>query len=713
MTANLEVKGTLAKLLATEDLIVEHKTCETASFDVDRRVLTLPIWDVPDIVYNLLVGHEVGHALYTPNEDWTESFKSVPKSYVNVVEDARIEKCMKQKFPGLRKDFTGGYSLLNEQDFFQVRNVELEQLKLIDRINLHFKIGAYALMPFNATEQQYVDKVDNIETFEDAIEVAREIYEYAKAEAEKEKIDTVEDGNEDGGTGSDGDGEGREWFTDTDPEGQPDKSQPQDPDLDTPSYEEGDQEEGADVEYPEYQQDIDVADTDKALAESLEQRTQKEDNYGNTTKYLEIPDFPIKEIIVPAEKVWGMFDDFYKQDCFTNQEHMNPSLRLLQDYKVRYQEWKKNASREVAYLSKEFELKKSASAYAREQVSRTGVIDTNKLNSYLWNDDIFRKVTTTKDGKNHGLIFLLDWSGSMADQILDTVKQLISLCSFCRKSNIPFAVYAFVCDGHYMREEDYDKVEGQYYIPNHFALPCYLHSEMNTQKFEDACAKLFAVTTAFNDRRSWDANLNVPSHLGLGGTPLNDAIACLQSLIPFFKNKHNVEKVHVSILTDGESNAGAVNQKSTLSDDDYMYKSALGYGYRIRDRKNGRVYKKMEDNYSGVTTRLLEYIKGRFPEVNFLGFRIITTRDLNWILGHGVEANKMRQLWKKEKALTMPNHRGYQELYYINDNSVGVEVEFDVAEDATKAQIKSAFKKSLKNKANNKRILSSFIAQIA
>jgi hypothetical protein len=104
-------------------------------------------------------------------------------------------------------------------------------------------------------------------------------------------------------------------------------------------------------------------------------------------------------------------------------------------------------------------------------VSRTGVIDTNKLNSYLWNDDIFRKVTTTKDGKNHGLIFLLDWSGSMADQILDTVKQLISLCSFCRKSNIPFAVYAFVCDGHYMREEEYDKVEGQYYIPNHFALP--------------------------------------------------------------------------------------------------------------------------------------------------------------------------------------------------------------------------------------------------
>ena len=31
-----------------------------------------------------------------------------------------------------------------------------------------------------------------------------------------------------------------------------------------------------------------------------------------------------------------------------------------------------------------------------------------------------RKVTTLADGKNHGLVFVLDWSGSMVDVLLDT-----------------------------------------------------------------------------------------------------------------------------------------------------------------------------------------------------------------------------------------------------------------------------------------------------
>ena len=132
--SNQEVKGTLAKLLATENLIVEHRVVETASFDVDRRVLVLPIWDVTDRVYNMLVGHEVGHALYTPNTDWGDL--TVPKSYINITEDARIEKLMKRKFPGLAKDFFEGYKRLNEDDFFSVADIDLGALNLIDRVNL-------------------------------------------------------------------------------------------------------------------------------------------------------------------------------------------------------------------------------------------------------------------------------------------------------------------------------------------------------------------------------------------------------------------------------------------------------------------------------------------------------------------------------------------------------------------------------------------------
>ena len=58
-----EVKGTLARLLATENLTVEHRRVSTASFDVNNRVLVLPIWDASETVYDLLVGHEVGYGI--------------------------------------------------------------------------------------------------------------------------------------------------------------------------------------------------------------------------------------------------------------------------------------------------------------------------------------------------------------------------------------------------------------------------------------------------------------------------------------------------------------------------------------------------------------------------------------------------------------------------------------------------------------------------
>ena len=63
MTVNIEIKGNLARLLATENLIVEHKQVETAMFDVDRRVLTLPMWQkASNQVYDMLVAHEIGRA---------------------------------------------------------------------------------------------------------------------------------------------------------------------------------------------------------------------------------------------------------------------------------------------------------------------------------------------------------------------------------------------------------------------------------------------------------------------------------------------------------------------------------------------------------------------------------------------------------------------------------------------------------------------------
>ena len=66
-----------------------------------------------------------------------------------------------------------------------------------------------------------------------------------------------------------------------------------------------------------------------------------------------------------------------------------------------------------------------------------------KLHTYRHNEDLFKKVTTLADGKNHGLVFVLDWSGSMQDVLVDTIKQMCNLVWFCKKVGIPFDVYAF------------------------------------------------------------------------------------------------------------------------------------------------------------------------------------------------------------------------------------------------------------------------------
>ena len=240
-----EIKGNLARLLATENLVVEHRSVPTAQFNVDTRVLTLPNWDkASSIVYDMLVGHEVGHALFTPNDD-PRDFKA-PQSYVNVVEDVRIEKLMKRKYPGLRKSFAGGYAELNALDFFEIQDEDLTQFSLIDRINLYYKVGAAAMIPFEDDEKVFVTRAETTETFEDVLSLAEDIHTFieGKKKAEQEQLQNQQPSSPDGdgklevptaGEGEDEEGE------EIDEEYQTPSSSPSvDPaQLDTPRFSEG------------------------------------------------------------------------------------------------------------------------------------------------------------------------------------------------------------------------------------------------------------------------------------------------------------------------------------------------------------------------------------------------------------------------------------------------------------------------------------------
>ena len=186
MAVQQEIKSQLAKLLATEDIIVEHKQVPTAQFNVQTRVLVLPLWEkASSSVYDMLVGHEVGHALFTPDEDWWLDY-DIPPQFVNVVEDARIEKLMKRKYMGIAKSFYRGYNELYDQDFFELDGEDITQFNLADRANLYFKVGSFLPLAFSPTEKQIITLIENAETFTETLSAAEALYNFCKQEQEND-----------------------------------------------------------------------------------------------------------------------------------------------------------------------------------------------------------------------------------------------------------------------------------------------------------------------------------------------------------------------------------------------------------------------------------------------------------------------------------------------------------------------------------------------
>lgn len=172
-----EVRCKLARLLAAENLHVYHSdTVDTAEFDVVARTLVLPEWEVSEeSVYNLLVAHEVGHALYTPDiEKLGLEMDKINFDALNVIEDVRIEKLIRRKYPGLSKVFREGYTTMYNDDMFGIKSVDINSLNFIDRLNVHFKVAIYnpeVNVAFSDEEQVFVEMIERASTFEDVLDI--------------------------------------------------------------------------------------------------------------------------------------------------------------------------------------------------------------------------------------------------------------------------------------------------------------------------------------------------------------------------------------------------------------------------------------------------------------------------------------------------------------------------------------------------------------
>ena len=682
---SFELRNNLAKLLATEDILVQHKNVPTAYFDTQNRVLGLPIWkDASKDVYDLLVGHEVGHALYTPTTDFKELASTIDpdnvsavRSFINVVEDARIEKKIKRKFPGLRKNFFSGYEELVNQNFFGINGREMDSYSLIDRINLHFKVGSLVEVPFSDEEKTIIGDVDNVETFDGVIDLVKKIYEHVKNEEEEQDVDSSAEMNDEQSEGS--------------------------PDSD----DFGDESESGDSD-DEYGDEIEG----NGIPQSSETQENFDDRLGETANnngnvewtYANIPSVSPEKFIIDYKVVNAQFAEEYK---------LHEMTLAREEYKL----FKRTIGKPVNYLAKGFEMKKSASEYARASISKTGVVDTNKIHSYKFNDDLFRRVTSIPEGKNHGLLMFVDWSGSMSGSIFDTIKQTITLAMFCRRVNIPFEIYTFT-DSKVDSDRDYsltynvnDMIYGGFNLRN------YLSGRMTRKEFDTGCFNLF-YNGYVMDKGYWG------TFDPLGSTPLNDAIMATFEIYEKFKNENNLEKVNIVYLTDGASNSvtGIYDPENqwgykALGVNNWSYGDITSFIVDPVTKKSIGVRRPVD-----VTNALLKHLATRY-DTNVVGFFISPMVGGGELQQQIDPQSKMvyndyqtiLKKFRKQKSFTLDNHDGYTEMYLIcGGKALAVESDgFNVDADVSKRVLTTAFKKNQRSKVSNKVILDNFINVIS
>lgn len=708
-------KSILAKLLAEENISVQHKKIPTAYFDVKNRVLACPIWaDMSADLYDLLMGHEVGHALYTPAEGWhnaiTSNLKDKPgfKSYLNVIEDARIEKLIKSKFPGMRKPFYTAYGELYDKGFFGLTSESyVEDLPLIDRINLYYKIGPFVGVDFTEEEAPLVALVENAKTWDDVVAAAHKIYEYGKQEAPRLKE------QEYGQSSGEESGEQQELdLEDLEEDG-----------LDSEEADAAEEGETTEASCKKQNSVKGAGDSDpESLTDKAFRMHEKNllDPSSHAYAYATLPSLDLKDRIVPFKTVYENMK-FYEE--MAEQERVQNLLLSL---------FKKKNEKYIGYLVKEFELRKNARQFARAAVSTTGKLDMKKVHNYRTSEDLFRKMTIVPQGKNHGLLMFLDLSGSMVDNMRPTLEQTLILATFCRKVNIPFTVYGF-SDSQFADEVVHlsnlsaQRNVGDLHVfqNNSFRLREYLSSTMNTKQFIDAQKKLLYLAECHGDwsnaqkygfRKPW-----VPNSEKLNGTPLDDTIVAAMQVSKNFKQALKLDVVSIIFLTDGEG-----VQSDYFLDEERMLRPLRSqnpgnyyYNLVVTDPKTKlQGVAAIGEPSSAALLRLLKAVTG----FNVIGFFLMSGRATktlrSYVLSCGtsykISAEKAVQDYRKNGYFAMVA-KGYDAFYMLpggRDLEIGDET-LKVAESATKTEIKKAFKENLTQKSVNRVFLTRFAEMIA
>lgn len=735
----ISAKETIAKLMASENILVEHANVSTASFDLINRRLLLPNWkDISDSVYTLLITHEVGHALYTPTQEYTalviEPKKADLKQVINIVEDVRIEKLIQAKYPGTQRAFKAGYNELVEKNFFGTKERSIRSYGLLDRINLHFKIGhfGYAKVPFTEEEQVWVDRVASCKSFAEVVALSEELKKFAEESEENPQSSDEQQPPPSPSNSTQEQGEQSDNHTDSEKPKQETQSSSGDnkeEGEEKPSNESGGSSSGEENKQQDPSDTLDAgqsppaAPTDKAPLVETQAAFDNEirkcvDPEIQQVTYMTLPKFDLTDVIVPYKVVHSQIRTYYK-----GLHHFSTVLEFADRVKA-------SNKQTVNQLANIFEMKKRAKLDVRALTSKTGKLDTNKIHSYRYNDDVFKKSTTIPEGKSHGLVMFLDMSSSMFDNMAGTYEQLINLVLFCRRASIPFDVYGFT-DSPYAKDKlgTHGK-RGEVSLYGGFCLRHYFSHRMSAVEFSEAIQNVSSLLFSYRNKYT-----GIPKYETLNQTPLVPAILAATTLIPKFKADNNLDIVNAIFLTDGDDGYGIPyldnngERKSCWvkprSNGSLYYSDRQYYRFYLRDAKTLKQYE-IKNSTSDCFNILRELTGARV-----IGFHLISRKDAVSVLGRtydcSVKLDEQLKSFKNQKFAEINNQNGYDAYYLIpSGNSLIVgsgefegdldtTVDWDNEKEAKKVMraVTKEFNEFMKNRVVNRVFLNRFIENIA
>lgn len=626
----------LAKLMAGEDIDVIQKNAPTAYFDLKYRRLIIPNWkNLSTVEEEMLVGHEIGHALYTPLNIWlteVESFegsKSVFKNIMNVVEDARIERKVKTKYPGMRKIFYFGYEELFARGIFNIDDESGLLENIIEQINWHYKIPSKVEFSKHEMFDHFVGKIDAVMTFEDVVALSKELYQYCKAEHDTQESEGHQE--------TEGEGEGEE----SESEGEGEES-----------------ESGGEGESDSFESKYGNNKLEQAKEEFLKANQEKSHRSIGDTIY--IPEIDLKKIIIPYKTVLDSFLDMRGNSkppkppiVADDEDDVEPIDFDMSTSRTAFNKTRKST---IDYYSKIFEMKKKASEYKKTLNFRSGKLDMNKLTNYKFDDKIFMTGQIKFKGKNHGLVVFLDMSGSMSRILKSCLVQVLELVSFCRNSGIPVSVYGF-SDLNFKGESYPDRKNWYNYkvdiapehtvnMPHAFHLIEYFSPQMSIKEYN----------TMFDMIVSGDCRNSL--YFDLSGTALAPACLCLEAVVNKMKNENGSEVVNVVFLTDGGDSYGADFHSYHGSVFDPKTKMKVSFDTIDQTLDKHKQFKPYA-SYT-VPMAILELMKKRVPYVNVVNFYITSRTKKVWTGDRYIDTETPYAVVDTAKLM------GYDETYFID-----------------------------------------------